>query len=162
FEVVDAYVHCGLHKYHPHEVLAQTLKSAGVSRAVLVQHLGEYDNAYLGTIAAASPDTFAAVALIDHHSDAVEHDLGAVAESGHFRGLRVTDEALMQSPELIAQAAGLGLVLVMSGLQGARNLLEEQPDCRMVITHLGRPNVGESPSFPSSAAVLALAEYPYV
>jgi L-fuconolactonase len=161
-EVVDAYVHCGLNKDHPYEVLAQTLQLAGVSRAVLVQHLGEYDNAYLGDIATANPNTIAAVALIDHRSATAEQDLWSVADSGHFRGLRVTDEALMQSPGLIAQAARLGLILMMSGLQGARDLLESQPDCRMVLTHLGRPNVSESPSFQSSTATLALAEYPGV
>ena len=45
--MIDAYVHCGQSKYEPVESVLATMSVANVDRAVLIQHLEEYDNSYL-------------------------------------------------------------------------------------------------------------------
>lgn len=169
FEVVDSYSHCGLHKYQPVEVVRQTMGSAGVSRAVLVQHLGEFDNSYIGGIARAEPARFAAVCLVDYTSPDALRELERLAATGDFRGIRVTDEMLRKAPELVSAAVRLDFNVVLSALGGAhtcvtelRALLDAEPDCRLTITHLGRPIVGEAPDFATHRPVFALAEYPGV
>ncbi len=43
-EIIDGYTPCGLSKYEPIEKVRKVMAGAGVQRAVLAQHLGEYDN----------------------------------------------------------------------------------------------------------------------
>ena len=43
YQIVDAYSHCGISKYRPVENVQDIMRRNGVARAVLVQHLGEYD-----------------------------------------------------------------------------------------------------------------------
>ena len=54
-EIVDAYTHCGLRKYHPIEKIRHVMNLADVARAVLVQHLGEFDNSYIGNMVKNDP-----------------------------------------------------------------------------------------------------------
>ena len=42
--IVDDYTHYEILKYQPAEVVLVTMARAGVDRAVLCQHVGEYDN----------------------------------------------------------------------------------------------------------------------
>ena len=60
-ELIDSYLHCGLSKYLPVEDVEATMDAAGVSRAVMVQHLGEYDNGYIAGLVEARPDRFAEI-----------------------------------------------------------------------------------------------------
>ena len=46
------------------EDVRKIMSEHGVSRAVLVQHLGEYDNSYIENVVARDPDRFAGVFLI--------------------------------------------------------------------------------------------------
>ena len=62
---VDGYSHCGVSKYRPVEDVLAVMRGAGVERAVLCQHLGEYDNSYLAGVVSRHPQTFAAVCLVD-------------------------------------------------------------------------------------------------
>ena len=45
--IIDSYTHCGISKYLPIEDVSATMDRAGVHRAVLAQHLGEFDNSYI-------------------------------------------------------------------------------------------------------------------
>ena len=54
-EVVDGYCHCGTSKYRPIEDIGKVMGRFGVSRAVLVQHLGEFDNRYIERVAGEDP-----------------------------------------------------------------------------------------------------------
>ena len=65
-EIIDSYSHCGISKYEPIERVRGVMRSGGVARAVLVQHLGEYDNRYLQDVVAADPDHLAGVCMVDH------------------------------------------------------------------------------------------------
>jgi len=82
-DIIDGYCHCGLSKYRPIEDVNLVMNRFGVSRAVLVQHLGEYDNSYIGQVITAQPHRFAGVMLVD-----VNGDLSALELAG-FKGVRL-------------------------------------------------------------------------
>jgi L-fuconolactonase len=168
-EIIDAYAHCGLSKYEPIEKVREAMARAGVSRAVLVQHLGEFDNSYIGSVVAADPAHFAGVLLVDHRAANVEHTLEQWVGTGHFRGLRLTAEALLGKPGLLSLAADLGLAIVLYAPQGIRpilpqlqNALENAPTARLVVTHLGNPTLIGSTLDDAASAPLELARFPNV
>jgi L-fuconolactonase len=165
-EIIDAYAHCGLSKYEPIEKVRETMAAAGVSRAVLVQHLGEFDNSYIASVVASDPEHFAGVLLVDHRAENMADTLGQSVASGHFRGLRLTAEALLASPGLFALAGDLGLAVVLYAPQGVRPILRQlqkelqsAPFTRLVITHLGTPTLDGSKLDESSNAVLELSRF---
>ena len=146
--MIDAYTHCGISKFEPVELVLATMAAAGVERAVLVQHLGEYDNSYLAEVVGERPEAFAVVALADPEASDWEERLAEVAESGHVRGLRLTTEMLLANGDLALGAAAAGLVPVLytpDGVAPARQRIVElaaaAPDRPIVITHLGCPKV---------------------
>ena len=65
--VVDTHVHAGTTKYEPVESLLDQMARHGVDHAVLIQHMGMYDNSYLVACAEAHPGRFAIACLIDAH-----------------------------------------------------------------------------------------------
>lgn len=168
-EIIDGYTHCGLSKYEPIERVREVMESAGVARAVLVQHLGEFDNGYLARIAGADSERFAAVCLVDHtRTDCIE-TLRRWAATGSIRGVRLTTEVLTARPELFAAAAELDLVVVLYAPDGivasakhVRASLEQRPQTRLVITHLGNPKPTDGPGFNAYDEVFALARFPNV
>lgn len=146
--MIDAYCHCGISKYRPVEDVLGAIRKAGVERAVLCQHLGEYDNGYLAAIVDRYPGCFAAVCLIDSASPDWRSELRQLHAAGSFAGLRVTADTLLENFALPAEAVALGLTLVVYSPEGIprvlapiRRLTAEQPDATVVITHLGCPRV---------------------
>jgi L-fuconolactonase len=165
-EIIDAYAHCGLSKYEPIEKVRATMAAGGVSRAVLVQHLGEFDNSYIGSVVSSDPGHFAGVLLVNHGADHVADTLGKWVASGNFQGLRLTAEALMAKPDLFALAGNLGLVIVLYAPQGIRPLLsrlrtelQSAPFSRLVVTHLGSPSLIGSTLADPARDVLELAQF---
>lgn len=145
------------------------MDAAGVSRAVLVQHLGEFDNSYLGGIAAAEPKRFAAVCLVDHTRSDAPDTLNALADSGQFKGVRLTTEVLHSAPRVAEAAVDAGLTIVLyapDGIAGAvpalTRFLDLRPNSKVVLTHLGKPNLAEAPGFAEYRAAFRLARYPAV
>jgi L-fuconolactonase len=168
-EVIDGYAHCGLFKYEPLERVVEVMAAAGVGRAVLVQHLGEFDNSYLGEVAAAEPERFAAVCLIDHQPADCVATLRGIARSDRFKGLRLTMEALAARPALADVAVECGLVLLLYMPHSVApvaslldSLVERHPASRIVLSHLGRPDPAESPRFSKYDVLRRLAEHPNV
>ena len=84
--MIDAYCHCGISKYLPLEDVLAATDHAGMARAVLVQHIGEYDNRYLAELTAAHPGRFAAVGLVDPAPRDWPQTLVKLNEMGHFAG----------------------------------------------------------------------------
>jgi predicted TIM-barrel fold metal-dependent hydrolase len=165
-EIIDAYAHCGLSKYEPIEKVREAMAAGQVSRAVLVQHLGEFDNSYIGSVVASDPEHFAGVLLVDHQAENFAGRLTQCVASGNFRGLRLTAEALVANPALGSLAADLGLVIVLYAPQGIRPILRPlqkelrtAPFTRLVITHLGNPGLSESKLDQVSSEVLELARF---
>ena len=148
--MIDAYSHCGLSKYRPVEDVLAVMRSAGVDRAVLCQHLGEYDNEYLAHVVATYPATFAAVCLVDPTGPSAEADLEKWHATGRFRGVRLLSQWLSDYEPLWARAVDLGLTLVLYAPQGVAvaapaigRFLAAHPTARMVVTHLGNPQLRE-------------------
>jgi len=144
-EIVDAYTHCGLEKYEPIERVRAVIEAAGVSRAVLVQHLGQYDNSYLERVVAGDSEHLAAACLVDHQAADAAGTLARLAGSG-FRGVRLTTQVLDETPALFDLAAELGLVIVFYAPEGMaraveplERFLDRHAAARIVITHLGNP-----------------------
>ena len=168
-DLIDGYTHCGLSKYEPVERVVEVMAAAGVGRAVLVQHLGEFDNSYLGNVASANPERFAAVCLVDHQPADCVTMLQRWVDSGCFKGLRLTAEALEAKPVLADAAVELGLILVLYAPNGVApsapllaNLFKRHSEARLVLSHLGHPDPAESPRFARCDAVMSLAEHPNI
>ena len=165
-EIIDAYAHCGLSKYEPIEKVREVMAAGGISRAVLVQHLGEFDNSYIGSVVASDREHFAGVLLVDHTANNFAETLADWVASGRFQGLRLTADALLASPDLFALAGDLGLAIVLYAPQGIRPILpqlqralESAPFTRLVITHLGNPTLIGSKLDEGASAVLELARF---
>ena len=168
-EVIDAYAHCGLSKYEPIERVRATMASAGVGRAVLVQHLGEFDNSYIGSVVASDPEHLAGVLLVDHRAGDAVRTLEQWVSTGHFRGVRLPAEALIARPYLFTDAADLGLVIVLFTPRGIRPILpkllqaiDERPSTRLVVSHLGNPILAEGRLCEESFDLEVLARFPNV
>ena len=166
--VIDGYSHCGISKYRPVEDVLDTMHAAGVDRAVLCQHLGEYDNGYLASVVAEHPDRFSAVCLVDPASPDWRRELRGVNAGGSFRGLRIVADTLHENFTLGAEALSLGLTLVVFAPDGVapvlspiRRLLAERADGTIVITHLGSPRI-ENDQMTAGWELLELAAEPGV
>ncbi len=170
-DIIDAYLHSGLSKYLPIEDVERTIAAAGVSRAVIVQHLGEYDNRYIRGIVEGQPDRFAGVCLLDHRGEQDRPDdarskLLSLLGAGPFRGVRFTSDVLREAPGVFGAAADAGGIIVFYAPEGIaasvdalEAFLESRPGCRLVVTHLGNPRVEEDPGFGGHRALFRLAEY---
>ena len=166
--MIDGYSHCGISKYLPVEDVLGTMRTAGVDRAVLCQHLGEYDNSYLESVVNEHPDTFAAVCLVDPASPDWRAELRKLNAGGAFRGLRILADTLHENLALATEALALDLTLVVwapDGIAGVlspiRRLLAERTDGNIVITHLGAPRV-EDDRMVAGWELLELAAEPGV
>jgi L-fuconolactonase len=165
-EIVDAYAHCGLSKYEPIEKVREVMAAAGVSRAVLVQHLGEFDNSYIGSVVQSDPQHLAGVLLVDHRAGDVIGTLERWSSSGNFQGIRLTAEAISHSPSLLSTAANLGLAIVLYAPEGVRPILKQiekelqsAPFTRLVVTHLGNPSFEKGDIAESARDVFRLAKF---
>jgi predicted TIM-barrel fold metal-dependent hydrolase len=63
--IIDAYTHCGVDKFQPLPDVQAMMREVGVTKAVLAQHLGQYDNSYIASCVRTNPETLAGVAMID-------------------------------------------------------------------------------------------------
>jgi len=146
--IVDGYAHCGISKYQPVEVVVDTMSQAGVDRAVLCQHLGEYDNSYLEQVVGSRPQQFAAVLLVNPAEPDAAEKLKQWSDTGRFRGVRLLAEWLEPYFPLWREAVQQGLHLILYAPDGIaeavpsiRRLLQECPRARVVVSHLGNPQL---------------------
>jgi predicted TIM-barrel fold metal-dependent hydrolase len=167
--IVDAYTHCGLTRYEPVEKVRAVMTAAGVGRAVLVQHLGEYDSRYITQFAVAEPQLFVAVGLLDVTDPHWLTQLERLARDGGCTGIRVTTEMLRTAPDLLQAIADCAMTTVVwapNGLAEDVQLLESQlealPQARVVITHLGTPRMIGPEVIKANQAVLRLSAYEQV
>ena len=105
--IIDTHTHAGTSWFEPVESLLFQMEANGVDRAVLIQHGGNYDNAYLLDRAAEPPGRFSVVGLVDESSPRAADTLGDWARQG-IRGVRLGPS----SPEPVWRAAAdLGLTV---------------------------------------------------
>lgn len=168
-ELVDGYTHCGRSKYQPIESVKAVMQAAGVNRAVLVQHLGEFDNSYIGQIVADDPEHFAGVCIVNHAAPDTGETLRQLAESGHFKGIRITTDMAETSPQLLAEAEEIGLIILIYAPHGMADFvdpllefLEMHPEAQIVLTHMGNPDPANDPKLEKHRNVFRLTQYPNV
>lgn len=181
--MIDGYAHCGLSKYRPVKDVLAVMRGAGVGKAVLCQHLGEYNNEYLAEVVASHPATFAAVCLVDPTGPTAVCELEKWHSTGRFRGVRLLAEWLCDYESLWGRAVELGLTFVLYAPQGTAaaapaiaQFLAANPSARMVVTHLGNPELRDGRLVETELLRLAaleglfiqlsglsqFCEYPYV
>ena len=164
--IIDAYTHCGVEKFQPLPDVQAMMRDVGISRAVLAQHLGQFDNSYIESCVLSSPETLAGVAMIDAAGSNARSALDKVLESGAFRGLRITAEMLVSAPAIASAALEQGLHLVLYCPDGTEVIAAALGDLaagpgRIIVTHLGSPQVAGD-VMTRGAEVLALASDPRV
>jgi len=164
--IVDTHCHAGLHKYEPIESLLFHMERSGVDKAVLIQHMGNYDNAYHVECLQQYPGRFASALLVEPDDD------GARVRSWSERGLvgiRLPAGWRARGSDPLAQwraAAQLGLVV--SAPSSPATLLSAEfaevlntfPDLQIVIEHLAGIGRGAQPPYDEFKKVLSLAERP--
>lgn len=168
-QIVDAYTHCGVSHYKPVEEVLQALDGARVARAVLVQHLGEFDNSYIADVVRASPDRFTGVCLVDPAAGDAVAVLDTWLATGCFRGVRLQLQHLAAHPALFHAAAERNIHIVLCTIGGLTDhlpdlhgFLDVYPNCSLTLSHWGWPRAVDAPDFEPYAEVLDLAEYPGV
>jgi predicted TIM-barrel fold metal-dependent hydrolase len=164
--IIDAYTHCGVDKFQPLPDVQAMMRELGIAKAVLAQHLGQYDNSYIASCVRSSPQTLAGVAMIDALAFDAADALDAVVGSGEFRGLRMTADMLVGAPGIASAALQLGLNVVLycpegtGPISGVLPTLGDGPG-RIVVTHLGSPQVTDG-VVSRGEEVLRLADDPRV
>ena len=165
-DIVDAYTHCGLTKYEPIEQVRRVMDAAGVKRAVLAQHMGEFDNTYIGGIVASDLEHFAGVCLVDHTRPDATSAMEALAASGNFRGVRFPAESILEGMDCWTAAADLELIIVLYAPDGLPGYMEamtqffkSRPNCRLVLTHLGTPIVDGDSEIKDYRDIFRLAKF---
>ena len=83
--IVDSHTHAGTSWFEPVETLIHQMDANGVQKAVLIQHGGMYDNAYLLDCAARHNGRFSVVGMVDEASSSATDDLAGWAERGDNR-----------------------------------------------------------------------------
>lgn len=141
-DITDAYAHCGRRKYRPIEDLNRAMRAAGVKRAVLVQHHGEFDNGYIESIVRADRARFRGVFLVDTEAAGAMDEVTRWAGRGWFRGIRFRAESIVKRRPLWDWAATLGLHIVADRPADAvteplAQFAADHPRSRIVVTHLG-------------------------
>jgi L-fuconolactonase len=144
--LIDGYCHCGTSKYLPVEDVRVALERAGVERAVLCQHLGEFDNRYLASVLRRHQGQFQLVGLVDADAANRRESIRALAREG-FAGLRIPRETMLERLDTCREAIAEGLILVLDTSQGiaeclpAVSALVESGTNGLVIAHLGYPTM---------------------
>ena len=166
--IVDTHCHAGRNWFEPVELLLHQMNANGVDKAVLIQHRGTFDNAYLFECARRFPGRFAVVVIVDttrtDAPEALEHwaDQGAV-------GVRLSPTERSSGGDPLAiwrKAAQLGLVVSSLGqVEGFASdefagLVAELPELPIVVEHLAGVGQGAEPPYATYKKALALAGYP--
>lgn len=165
--IVDAHANVGRYWLEPVEVLLFQMEQNGVEKAVLKQYTINYDNGYMMECVRKHPGRFAAVVRMDIQRPDATDALAALAQEGAV-GLRLNPEWRTPGSDPLAlwrKASDLGLVVSCQGYvdtlatDGFRSVVEELPDLKIVIEHLGH---AQEPDFDYEQfdKVMTLAEYP--
>lgn len=157
--------------------MAERMDQAGIGHAVLVQATTAYgyDNSYVLDSRALRPDRFVAVGTVDPlHPDAAENLVEAVGDGG-LSGVRLftsgstvpTQGEWFAAPETYPfweKATELGVTVCLQMRLGPATgrlvaLLRRFPEVRVLLDHLGYPDIAASPS-GAGEEVATLAEHP--
>jgi predicted TIM-barrel fold metal-dependent hydrolase len=160
----------------PVEWLLEDMADYGIDHCVLVQSSAfGWDNTYLLECLARYPGAFRAVGLVDPESRDNARDLERWMARGlsgfRFHPLYYDREPRgpwwVDAPENdplwgAAEATGTILQFHMAPRHAPAlaRMIERHPNVRVIVDHLGKPDVTEAAPYPSFQPVLALAAYP--
>ena len=160
---------------HPVSVEEFTAKASacGVDRAVLVQAFTAYgsDNSYVLDAAAAAPDRFVSVGIVDPADPEAPATLRRLVEVPGFSGVRLfgigsTTPKWFDGPAGVALwevAAELDLrvvaTLLAPELPRLRRMTERFPEVPVVLDHCGFPDLRGGPPYPNAGSLFALADH---
>jgi len=166
--IVDTHVHVGRYWYEPVETLLFQMERNGVDKAVLIQYRGNYDNGYEIECVRNHPGRFAAVVMVDTRLPDAPDTLATWAREG-ATGVRLSPDERSPGSDPLAlwrKASELGLVVSSLGTvetfaaDGFRRLVEEVPDLKVVIEHLGGADLEPDLDYRLFEKVLSLVQYP--
>jgi predicted TIM-barrel fold metal-dependent hydrolase len=157
------------------EIFLEEMKRDGVHRAVLVQprYYG-WDNRYIADCVRRFPRLFVGHGLIDPHDPANARVLEREVREAGLAGMRLSPiyhpkEQWLNAPEnypLWRKAEELGAVfnvfLAAAQMPQLENMVERYPKVKVVVDHLGRPEILSRPPWVESDHLLRLARFPNV
>jgi predicted TIM-barrel fold metal-dependent hydrolase len=167
--VVDTHVHAGTTKYEPVASLLDQMGRHGVDHAVLIQHMGMFDNDYLIACAQAHPGRFAVACLVDVHTPGAANRLDDLVERHRsVQGIRLYLTDLFAGEPgaraLWERADALGLNITVAGTLGQLASDEMQATARrytrarLHLEHLCHPDPKEEAPYPTYRRALSLAD----
>ena len=166
--MIDSYTHCAIDKYEPVESVVEAMESSGITKAVLVQHLGQFDNTYIETVVKDNPETFTGVGLVDTTDANWYKGTEALRTSGSFMGIRFSSMSILGNCDAVMEAGRMGLNLILYTPNGVdevgqeiANLARKVPDTSIVLTHLGCPGPKVDLN-RSNNSIFSLGEYPNI
>jgi L-fuconolactonase len=167
--VVDTHCHVSTVWYEPVESLLFQMDRHGVEHAVLIQMMGQFDNAYQFSCVRRFPGRFAPVVLVDHQRPDAVSTLERLAGEG-ASGIRLPATARSPGGNALAlwqAAARLNVPISCPGTPddfaspAFADLVSTLPELRLVIEHLG--SLGQPRGNPTAEAtvdrVMALARF---
>lgn len=162
----------------PVEWLLQDMAEYHVAHCVLVQSSAfGWDNTYMVECLERYPGRFQAIGLVDPESPANARDLERWMAQGlagfRFHPLYYDREPRgawwVNAPEhddLWVAAAATSAILQFHMLPrhapALARMIERHPQVRVIVDHIGKPDVTEAPPYPSFDPVLRLADYPHI
>ncbi len=167
--------HISPYSHVPVEVLKQYMDEYEITGAVLVQPLFPgTDNSYVADCAAAEPDKFAAVCVVDPADPDAPKQLRYWVEERGCRGIRIRpripgEEKTFGDPltfplwkQAIASNAVVSVLANPSHLPTLAALAARFPQANIIIDHYAHPDVTRGVDSPEIQKLLAFAEYPNV
>ena len=156
--------------------LAALTARAGVDAAVLVQAFGAYtyDNSYVVDAAAARPDRFVSVAIVDANDRRSPARLRELARESRFVGVRLFSIGASEHPQptwlddpatfpVWKVCAELGLQVVVAclpeHLPRLERVLQRFPDQPVVLDHCGFVELDDGPPYPKASELFRLARH---
>lgn len=142
--IVDSHVHVGLWKYQVVESYLEAM--AGVSGAVLVQFVGNTDNAYLAQCVAKHPQALSAIAMVEHETHGAPRHVERLAATGRFCGIRLWAATRSPGSDPLALWRAIDATGLVASVRGPladiasprfAALLDELPGLRVRIEHVG-------------------------
>jgi len=164
--LIDNHVHAG-DKYGPVENVLQQMDAHGITHAVIVQHVGQYNNTYLAQCLERHPDRFWGVAMVDLALPDAPKTLRTWLKGEKLHGVRLQATSLSRRPDVWDVAVECHGAVSVMGLQPhdlgqierLKAFLEANPRARLKLEHLAHPEPTEPPPHLTYQRVMELSQY---
>ena len=164
--LIDNHVHAG-DKYGPVENVIAQMDALGVTHAVIVQHMGQYNNSYLVECLERYPDRFWAVGMVDLQLPDAPRTLKRWLKREKLHGVRLPAASLSRRPDVWEMAAECYGVISVAGLQPRdmgqiyrlKEFLDENPRAKVKLEHLAHPDPTEPKPYVTYSRVMELSAY---